>query len=470
MDRNTLHGLRLSGCFGVVFTLACPGGAMAQTPVAPESSLERLWLTLRRAFYDFYDDPDFNEVFSGIIFTLIALFGLLLVFYVTRRTLHRTYALIDSWRGTRIPSLRIQSYEVVSADRISVLLKKLANALRMIALAVVLYIAVPVMLSFFPWTREWVTASMPYLMAPVYQLVWGLIAFLPNLLSIVVIVVVTRYLVRILRAVFAEIRAERIIFPGFHADWAEPTSKLLSFLVIVFAVVLISPYLPGFGSPAFQGISIFLGVLLSLGSTAAIANIVAGTALTYMRAYKIGDRVRIADTLGDITEKSLLVTRVRTVKNVEVTIPNAMVLGSHIINFSALADSSGLVLHTTVTIGYDAPWRQVHDLLIEAARATERVAREPAPFVLQTNLNDFTIAYELNVYTHEPQRSMMILSELHKNIQDKFNQAGVEIMSPRFTALRDGNSSAMPAEYLPPATGAKGFRILPIDNSPKTKS
>jgi small-conductance mechanosensitive channel len=384
--------------------------------------------------------------------------------------LHRAYALLDSWSGTRIPSLRIQSYEIVSADRITILLKQLANALRIIALAVVLYIAIPVILSFFPWTRDWVSALLPYLLAPVYQLFWGFIAFLPNLLSIVVIVVITRYAVRVVRAIFAEIRAERIVFPGFHADWAEPTSKLLSFLIIVFAVVLISPYMPGFGSPAFQGISIFLGVLLSLGSTAAIANIVAGTALTYMRAYKLGDRVRIADTLGDITDKSLLVTRVRTVKNVEVTIPNAMVLGSHIINFSALADSSGLVLHTTVTIGYDAPWRQVHELLIEAALMTEHVAREPAPFVLQTSLNDFSIAYEINVYTKEAHRSMVILSELHKNIQDKFNQAGVEIMSPRFTALRDGNTSAMPADYLPPASGAKGFRILPIDHSPNTKT
>ena len=270
--------------------------------------------------------------------------------------------------------------------------------------------------------------------------------------------------------VFFEIQTGRISFSGFHKDWAQPTFKLSRFLVIVIAVVMVSPYLPGFGSPAFQGLSVFFGILLSLGSTAAIANIVAGAALTYMRPFNVGDRVKIADTMGDVLEKTLLVTRIRTVKNVEVTIPNSMVLGSHMINFSSEAKEGRLILFTSVTIGYDVPWRQVQELLIEAAKVTDGIVTEPTPFVLQTSLNDFSVTYELNVYTADAQHLLRIQSELHANIQDKFNEAGVEIMSPTYSALRDGNQATIPEDYLPKTYEAKSFRILPVENLLKLKN
>lgn len=174
------------------------------------------------------------------------------------------------------------------------------------------------------------------------------------------------------------------------------------------------------------------------------------------------NKVKTADTTGDVVEKTLLVTRVRTIKNVEVTIPNALVLGSHIVNFSAMAKQEGLILHTTVTIGYDAPWRKVHELLIAAALATEHILKEPAPFVLQTALNDHTVAYELNAYTNEPARMAGIQSDLHHNIQDRFNEAGVEIMSPQYTAVRDGNRTTIPDEYLPKSYQPPAFRIFPF--------
>ncbi len=446
----------------IAILIGIPAFVFAQSDASSSPVMATFFERIQATIALILDDPERREIASGALVTLLAVVALLYVFRVTRRLLDSTYRVLDSWRGTRIPALKIQSYEVLSADRITDLIKGLVKLLRTAALIITLYVTVPVVLSLFPVTRDWVTYLMPYLMAPVYQLFWGLVAFLPNLLSIIAIVVATRYLLRFLRTVSAEIKTGAIIFPSFHAEWADPTVKLLSFIIIVFAVVLISPYLPGFGSPAFQGISIFLGVLLSLGSTAAVANIVAGTALTYMRAFKLGDRVQIADTTGDVVEKTLLVTRLRTIKNVEITIPNALVLGSQLINFSALAQDPGLILHTKVTIGYDAPWRQVHELLIGAGKATRHVVAEPPPFVLQTSLDDFSIGYELNVYTQEPSRSLEILSELHQNIQDRFNEAGIEIMSPRFSALRDGNQPAMPAEHLPPEAAAKGFRILPI--------
>jgi len=429
------------------------------------------WVTrIESALVAFFEKLTGSKAGYAVIYTLVAVGILLLVFLFTRWLLHRAHAKLESWRGTRIPAFRIQSYEVVSSDTITDILQRLVRLLRIGALVIALCIAVPSVLSFFPRTRGWVESLLPYLMTPVYDFFWDTVSFLPNLVAIIVIVVATRYALRFLRALFGEVAQQNIVFPGFHAEWAQPTAKLLSFLIIVFAVVLISPYLPGFGSPAFQGVSIFLGVLLSLGSTAAIANVVAGMALIYMGAFKVGDRVKIADALGDVTEKTLLVTRIRTVKNVEITIPNAMVLATHMINFSALAEDKGLVLHTTVTIGYDAPWRRVHALLVEAARATEHVLGEPAPFVLQSSLDDFSIAYELNVYTREARRSLTILSELHQHIQDKFNEAGIEIMSPHFAALRDGNEPAMPADYLPKDAPVKPFRILTTEGLPKPRS
>ncbi len=175
----------------------------------------------------------------------------------------------------------------------------------------------------------------------------------------------------------------------------------------------------------------------------------------------MGDRVKIADAVGDVVGKTLLVTRVRTIKNVDIAIPNALVLSSHIVNYSRAARAEGVILHTSVTIGYNSQWRQIHELLIAAAKKTADVIDEPAPFVLQTSLDDFYVTYELNVYTRNPWRMAVIYSDLHLNIQDTFNEAGVEIMSPHFASIRDGNAQATPETYLPENYEAPEFRILP---------
>jgi small-conductance mechanosensitive channel len=178
-----------------------------------------------------------------------------------------------------------------------------------------------------------------------------------------------------------------------------------------------------------------------------------------MRAFRLGDRVQIADTVGDVIEVSLLVTRIRTIKNVEITIANSMVLSSHIINFSGSVQNEGLILHTTVTIGYDAPWRKIHKLLIDAALSTDNILTTPAPFVLQTALDDFYVHYQINAYTDQPSNMAKTYSDLHQNIQDKFYEGGVEIMSPHFSTIRDGNHIAIPDQYLPKDYKASSFRV-----------
>lgn len=371
---------------------------------------------------------------------------LVVLLTLLKRTFPRLVALIESSKGTRIRTLRFQSIEVLHEDRAVSMLLSLLRFLRTLLVIGLLYIYIPLVLSFFPWTEGVAARLFGYIETPLIKIWQAGVAYLPNIFFIAVITVCTFYLLRFIRFLFNEVERQNISLPGFYPDWAMPSFKITRFLIIAFAVVVAFPYLPGSSSPAFKGVSVFLGVLFSLGSSSAVANVVAGVILTYMRAFTVGDRVKIADTMGDVIEKTLLVTRIRTSKNVDITIPNAMVLGSHIINYSS---STQLILHTTVTIGYDVPWRQVHELLIAAARSTGRIVGEPAPFVLQTALNDFYVSYELNAYTDAPSSMAQVYSDLHTNIQEQFNKAGVEIMSPHYSALRDGNSSTIPADYLP---------------------
>jgi small-conductance mechanosensitive channel len=279
------------------------------------------------------------------------------------------------------------------------------------------------------------------------------------MVTIAVIVLITYYFVRFLRFLAAEIETGKLNLPGFYPDWAQSTFNLVRILIYAFAFIVIFPYLPGSNSPVFQGVSVFLGLLISLGSSSAIGNIIAGLVITYMRAFNIGDRVKIGDTVGDVLEKTMLVTRLRTIKNEEVTIPNSAILNGSTINYSAGAKAAGLILNTTITIGYDVPWRTVHQLLIDAASKTEHIRQDPPPFVLQTSLDDFYVSYQINAFTQAPAGAAKIYSELHSHIQDGFNEAGVEILSPHYRAARDGNMTTIPADYLPPDYEAPAFQF-----------
>lgn len=398
---------------------------------------------------------------AGLVLLYTAILaGLLLLFH---NVFPKIYAKIEGWRGTLIRPIRIQRVELLTAARITVGLIGIAKALRIGIVLVLLYLYFTTVLGIFPWTRSISSGLIEVVLTTLRVIGDAFATYIPNIVSIAVIIVVTRYILKVISLVFVGIGRGAIRFAGFYQEWAEPTYRIVRFLVIVFAAIAIFPYIPGSQSEGFRGISVFLGLLISLGSAAAIGNVIAGVVLTYMRPFRVGDRVKIADTFGDVTEKTLLVTRVRTIKNVDITIPNALVLSSHIINFSSVSlKTQPLILHTSVTIGYDAPWRQVHELLIAAARATSAILEAPQPFVLQTSLNDFYVTYEINAYTHEPNRMAAIYAELHQNIQDKFNEAGVEIMSSHYMQLRDGNKTTTPDQYLPKQYQAPSFRVTPL--------
>ncbi|HEX9692690.1 MAG TPA: mechanosensitive ion channel family protein [Gemmatimonadales bacterium] len=386
----------------------------------------------------------FKGILLGALLTLLATGGFILLFRGMNRFFPWLYRKIDGWRTTIIPSIRIQRLEVLSAARAADTLVVFARGLRIAAMILLIYVYLPLVLGFFPWTADLSTTIFGWVIDPLQQAGVSFINYLPDIFTIAVIVAVVVYVLKFIHLFFNGIKRGAITFPGFYRDWAEPTYKIVRFAVLAFTAVVIVPYLPGSDSKAFQGVSVFLGVLFTFGSASAISNLVAGVVMTYMRPFQSGDRVKIAETVGDVVEKTLLVTRIRTNKNVDVTVPNAMVLSSHIINYSSSAKHRGVILHTGVTIGYDVPWRQVHQLLISAADKTEGVLAEPKAFVLQTGLDDFYVKYELNAYTDRPNAMSRTYSLLHQNIQDRFAEAGVEIMSPHYRAERDGNAVALP--------------------------
>jgi small-conductance mechanosensitive channel len=351
----------------------------------------------------------------------------------------------------------------LSAIRVGKLARGLLRLCGLAAAAVAVVIWLQFILSKLPWTRGAARSAFRFAWDAVATVAARIADYVPNVFYIVIIVLLTRGLLKLVRAAFREVEIGRFTIAGFHADWAPPTFNLVRILVVAVAAVAIFPYLPGAGSSAFQSISIFVGVLVSLGSSTAVANAIAGVILTYMRPYAVGDRIRSGDAEGMVLEKNLLVVRLRTDKNEEVTLPNATVLGGHVTNYSALARRVGYIVHTSVTIGYAEPWRKVHALLLAAARGSPGLADEPAPFVLQTALDDFYVRYELNVYCRAPERLPAILAALHERIQDQFAAAGVEIMSPHYTSLRDGHAIAYPEQFHPPGAEPGRLRVETVE-------
>jgi small-conductance mechanosensitive channel len=179
-------------------------------------------------------------------------------------------------------------------------------------------------------------------------------------------------------------------------------------------------------------VSVFVGLIVSLGSSSSIGNLVAGLVITYMRPFKIGDRIKIKDITGFVVEKSAFVVRLRNIKNEFITFPNLTVLNSEVINFNTSGEQEGLILHAKITVGYDVPWRDVYKILIGAATKTPHIQETPKPFVLQTSLEDFYATYELNVYTKEIERVLLIYSLLYQNIQDEFKGAGISMYAPHY--------------------------------------
>ena len=414
--------------------------------------------SIRRTVQTYREEHSWRMVFRAILKTAITTVVLLALLWL----LHRLRLLVRSqveWRVHRSERSAKKSAWHAAVAYLGPILLALGTLLRWVFILALLETYLTVTLGFYSATREISLTATRWVLTQLETLAKSAVDYLPNLLVIAVIAVVTRYVVGLIRLIFAQIGKGDMKIRGFYPDWAEPTEKLIRVMILILALIVGFPYLPGARSPAFQGISIFVGVLLSLGSSSAVANAIAGIILTYMRSFLVGDWVQIGDTMGEVVEKNMLVTRLLTPKAEIITIPNSTVMSGAVKNYSTEAKKAGVIFYTAVTIGYDEPWRTVHQLLLSAALATEHVLREPAPFVLQRALDDFYVTYELNAYTDTPREVLNIYSDLHRNIQDRFNEAGVEICSPHYASLRDGNTIAIPENYIKPDYKAPGFRI-----------
>ena len=391
----------------------------------------------------------------GAGLTLVSVIGLWAALYWNRRAFkfltNKAATMHEVWHE----GIHFKKIQVVSSSQIEAVVLLLLKALRILVVLLLLYFFLPLILSFFPETRKLGATIFDYLLTPFSSIFFTIVKYIPNMFYIFVIGVIANYVLKLISYVFDLIERGELKFDWFYDDWARPTYQIVRFLVIVTALISAYPYIPGSSSEAFQGVGLVLGAIISFASSSAISNIVAGVILTYTRAFRLNDRIKIGDTVGDVVEKTLLVTRVKTIKHVIITIPNSLVMGAQIINYStSAAEGEGVILHTTITIGYDVPWKQVEGLMIAAAMKTEKLLQTPAPFVLQTSLDDWYVAYEINAYTKFPEKMALIYSELHRRIQEEFDMAGVEIMSSHYMTLRDGNASTVPS-----VLAAKDYKI-----------
>ena len=394
------------------------------------------------------DEHSLWQLGKRILYFILVIVGQFLLFKLTIWLFNKLKARIQRLKDTKLKPISIQDYELLDTQKQVNLLVFLASLLRYAVMLLQLILTVPLLFAIFPQTKDLAYKLFSYIWEPIKSIFLGIVEYIPNLFTIFVIWLAVKYLVRLVRYLASEIQSERLKIGGFYADWAMPTFHIVRFLLYAFMIAMIYPYLLGSKSGVFQGISVFVGLIVSLGSSTVIGNIIAGLVITYMRPFKLGDRIKLNDTTGNVIEKTPLVTRIRTPKNEVVTIPNSFIMSSHTVNFSQSARDYGLIIHSEVSIGYDIPWRKTHQLLIEAALNTPGVVDDPRPFVLETSLQDYYPVYQVNAYIKDANQLAQVYSDLHQNIQDRFNEEGIEIMSPHYIATRDGNETTIPKDDL----------------------
>jgi small-conductance mechanosensitive channel len=367
-----------------------------------------------------------------IVIAIIIILALLirLVWYLFKKLNNK---IVES-ANVKIKPLVIKNLKVLTTKQILGIIEFFLRIIKYVITVVQILLTLPVIFSLFSATRKFAMSIFDYILNTLKDFGISIGKYIPKLITIIIIIFITHYLLRGIKFVVTQIERGKVVIPGFYPEWAQPTYKLLRVLLWAFSFALMYPYLPGADSKAFQGVSVFIGIIFSIGSTSAIGNLIAGLVITYMRPFKIGDRVQIKEITGFVVEKNLMVVRIKTHKNEYVTFPNVMILGSNIINYNTSCDEDedGLILYTEVTYAYSVPWETIHEILIKAALETDYVLKRPKPFVLQTKLDDFYTRYQINCYTKEVSKVPLIYSLLYQNIQNEFMEAKLDMTAPHF--------------------------------------
>jgi small-conductance mechanosensitive channel len=394
------------------------------------------------------------------------------------RVMLKQFAKLGVWiqdKGKKtIKPISFKQYRLMEANHILGILVFLVNILKYFVILVQLYITLPIIFSMFEPTRGIASSLFGYILNPLKNTLFAFINYIPKLITIVVILFVIRYVMKGVRFFSDQIAKGKLVIPGFYEDWAEPTFNIIRILLYAFTVIVVYPYLPGSDSAIFQGVSVFVGIIFSFSSSSAIGNIVAGILITYMRPFKIGDRIKIGDITGFVVEKSATVTRIRTHKNEFITIPNQSVLNATVTNYNfSVEQSDGLILHTDITMTYAIHWTTVYNILLSAAQKTLYVLETPAPYVLQKEPEDNYARYELNMYIKEVSKTSMIFSDLYNHLQDEFRVAGIDMTSPFFyistTPTEQKPADELQYPYFPPKPEALAHKHVELKKHGRTK-
>lgn len=391
-------------------------------------------------------ERSWSTIFRQVGLSLLVLIGcgvvVWLIAFLFRRKVN---PFMNSKQDIWFKGLKIRTYEILDSGRELALIQFVVKIFKWFLTLLAIYIALPLLFNIFPFTQRLANTLIGWILNPIKKIFIGIWHYIPDLLTIVVVLFVMRYVLKSIKVLADEIQQGKLVIPGFYPDWAHTTYSLVRILVYILTFISIFPYLPGSDSKVFQGVSVLVGVIFSLGSTSVISNMMAGLVITYMRPFLKGDHVKIGDVMGDVLEKTPFVTRIKTYRKEIVTIPNAQILSGNVINYSTTArEEGGIAFSTTITIGYDVDWRKVHSMMIEAALRSDLIIKDPAPYVLQTSLDDSYVSYQLCAYSITPQKQARVYSELNQNIQDVFNENNVEIMSPLYRAVRNGNPTTVP--------------------------
>ena len=374
---------------------------------------------------------------------LIRLAELLLVLFITFILVWAINRLFDFLKKITLnsehrflTSIRIRNYDFIKKPGIVKALVKILAILRIVFLLFLLITIIPLIFDIFSSTQYLSKIIVQWISEPIKNVGIAIIGYLPHLFYIVIIAVITRYVLKILRFFALEIERGILKIKGFHPEWAHTTYVLARMMLWVLALVIMFPHLPGSDSDAFKGISVFLGVLISLGSSSAISNAIAGIVISYMRPFQVGDWIKSGEIIGVVIEKNALVTRLKTINNEDITIPNSAILSGATMNFTSIGKEIGLALNVQVKVRYDYSDNLVEELLIEAALKTNGISPKPHPYIFQISLSELNAVYELNAYTFHPENMYFIKSDLTKNIQSTFRQANVEIFSTQYVEIR----------------------------------
>ena len=442
---------------------------IAQRPL-PE--LANDWLkAIKQGIVEYREQHSLKRRILAVTGTIIATIALIILLRVTQRFFNTVQRYLDNWRDREVNPFQFRGLEIITINEEMLLAQYVKSLLNWALFGFYVFVYFLLITFFFPKTEEFGKKLFNLFQSRITPIWEGLINFLPNLLVIALVILIARLFLKTNKLIFDSLATGRVRWPGFYQDWARPTQQLISFLIWLGSIAIILPYLPIFQSPAIQGLGILGGALLTLGGASTVSSLISGYVIIYSRPFQTGDLIGFDEYQGFVYNKSVLATQIRTFNNEILTIPNATLQSKTIVNYSAIIRDFNLclTLETTLTLGYDLPWRQIHEVLVEAAKATPAVLADPAPFVLQTSLDDFYVSYQLRVFINQPEDILQIYSNLLQNVQDYCNAASLEIMSPHYTAVRDGNQNTIPRNYLPKDYIRPGFKVE-FPDSPGSRS